>query len=75
MSQIASARADQVRWVECRHIVERVVGWRFFWEYLLHRSVFCYAKLATLLCSTPLSTRKFYCVTFCRMSFYIIMLT
>ena len=23
------------------HIVERVVGWRFFWEYLLHRSLFC----------------------------------
>ena len=23
------------------HIVERVVGWRYFWEYLLHGSVFC----------------------------------
>ena len=23
------------------HIVERVVGWRFFSEYLLHQSVFC----------------------------------
>ena len=23
------------------HIVEQVVGWRYFWEYLLHQSVFC----------------------------------
>ena len=23
------------------HIVEQVVGWRYFWKYLLHRSVFC----------------------------------
>ena len=23
------------------HIVEQVVGWQYFWEYLLHRSVFC----------------------------------
>ena len=23
------------------HIVERVVGWRYFWDYLLHGSVFC----------------------------------
>ena len=27
--------------VNIAHIVERVVGWRFFWEYLLHCSVFC----------------------------------
>ena len=23
------------------HIVERVDGWRYFWDYLLHSSVFC----------------------------------
>ena len=23
------------------HIVERVVGWQYFWDYLLHGSVFC----------------------------------
>ena len=23
------------------HIVERVDGWRYFWDYLLHGSVFC----------------------------------
>ena len=23
------------------HVVEQVVGWRYFWDYLLHGSVFC----------------------------------
>ena len=31
----------KVRIVHGIHIVELVDGWRYFWEYLLHGSVFC----------------------------------